>query len=301
MEEVTDECDECECIICRADIEDNSDDDSAEDHRGLPCGHAQWHAECILTWLSGQNTCPICRAEVPDSHPLNESLSARRQVVVEAYLEEQRQTLQTQVHVIEGELLAFRSQLEQLHSEHAELCDAIQRLQLHQEEARLSAERMRLHLEHAELCEAMRGLRRRQEASEARDPLEALRALAAPEQSQPREQSADDAKALLDRLRGAVLRLPCTATQVFQTLAAPGAGKLGIGEVERVLSGLEARVTHAVVSEAFSQLDTDNSGFVEEEDWLTALRLPRVDALVHSSRRRHRALILSLSRRALSS
>lgn len=84
------------------------------------------------------------------------------------------------------------------------------------------------------------------------------------------------AQAVLRRLRGAVLHAPLPALEVFQGLAAPR-GRLDEGEAVRVLRSLEAEIPSAVSARAFELLDANASGFVEESDWMTALRLPRVE------------------------
>jgi len=49
----------CNCAICR---------DSfvvGDSVHKLPCNH-EFHAGCILLWLKGNNTCPICRLQLPE-------------------------------------------------------------------------------------------------------------------------------------------------------------------------------------------------------------------------------------------
>ncbi|CAL1162784.1 unnamed protein product, partial [Cladocopium goreaui] len=42
-----------ECVICCGEVS----------HVGcfLPCGHCQWHQECISDWLTRRSICPLCR------------------------------------------------------------------------------------------------------------------------------------------------------------------------------------------------------------------------------------------------
>ena len=51
--------DECEaagdCLICR---------EKMEFAKKLPCGHI-FHLDCLRMWLQHQQTCPLCRAEIP--------------------------------------------------------------------------------------------------------------------------------------------------------------------------------------------------------------------------------------------
>ena len=52
------ECCEHECSICQEKAE------AGEEWKRLPCGHT-FHGDCILPWVREHNTCPVCRAEVP--------------------------------------------------------------------------------------------------------------------------------------------------------------------------------------------------------------------------------------------
>lgn len=49
----------CNCAICRDTFMEG------DDLKMLPCNH-EFHADCILLWLKGQNTCPICRCRLPE-------------------------------------------------------------------------------------------------------------------------------------------------------------------------------------------------------------------------------------------
>ncbi|CAJ1397079.1 unnamed protein product [Effrenium voratum] len=40
----------------------------------LPCNH-EFHAGCILLWLKGSNTCPICRLQLPEAQDGEEEIS----------------------------------------------------------------------------------------------------------------------------------------------------------------------------------------------------------------------------------
>jgi hypothetical protein len=54
-----DEHTENECPICLIDYSD-------DDHKQLECpGNHKFHEICINAWLTGRNTCPICRTDVP--------------------------------------------------------------------------------------------------------------------------------------------------------------------------------------------------------------------------------------------
>jgi E3 ubiquitin-protein ligase RNF115/126 len=46
------------CAICLSDVQ------LKEETILLPCGH-MYHCKCILEWLKQNNTCPVCRFEMP--------------------------------------------------------------------------------------------------------------------------------------------------------------------------------------------------------------------------------------------
>ena len=46
------------CCVCITDIKMD------EDTLLIPCGH-MFHYECIMSWLTQNNTCPVCRFELP--------------------------------------------------------------------------------------------------------------------------------------------------------------------------------------------------------------------------------------------
>ena len=51
---------EHECAVCKDDLE------HAANCRRLPCNHL-YHSDCILPWLATNNSCPVCRFELPVS------------------------------------------------------------------------------------------------------------------------------------------------------------------------------------------------------------------------------------------
>ena len=46
------------CCICISEVK------KGEETVLLPCGH-MFHWKCCLTWLKKNNTCPVCRFELP--------------------------------------------------------------------------------------------------------------------------------------------------------------------------------------------------------------------------------------------
>lgn len=42
------------CVICLENVP------SGESHVALPCDHASWHPECVITWLHRVRRCPLC-------------------------------------------------------------------------------------------------------------------------------------------------------------------------------------------------------------------------------------------------
>ena len=51
--------DKLTCVVCREEF-----DEDGTDVVPLPCGHV-FHEGCILPWLETNNTCPVCRFELP--------------------------------------------------------------------------------------------------------------------------------------------------------------------------------------------------------------------------------------------
>jgi hypothetical protein len=52
------------CSVCLTDI--NKDQDTIL----IPCGHL-FHNDCITKWLDMNNTCPVCRYELPTDNQNN--------------------------------------------------------------------------------------------------------------------------------------------------------------------------------------------------------------------------------------
>lgn len=261
----------------------------------LPCGHGSWHQECIQQWLDQQHSCPICRARLPgfeegdsdeeldfeDAERLRERLRTRladfeqtfenqvrlqllRQRLAErmADLERERRRLESQVQRIGAELMAFGQHLARL-SENGSTTTASKRDEGCQKEngSDVSVEVG----EHSE--DTLGAIAPDAHHSNTLEPSSAC-------SMSPRlEDDERKAKDVLHRLRGAVLRTPLPAAEVFRGLAAR-TGRLGPEEAETILRTLEAAAPTRVVSRAFAILDVNNSGFVEEADWMAALQLP---------------------------
>ncbi|CAE8588931.1 unnamed protein product, partial [Polarella glacialis] len=63
----------CNCAICRDTFV------AGDEIRQLPCNH-EFHGDCILLWLKGQNTCPICRWQLPEGADGDEEQEAGDEV-----------------------------------------------------------------------------------------------------------------------------------------------------------------------------------------------------------------------------
>lgn len=246
-----------ECLVCRHDLLD------ADEKARLPCGHLHWHAPCIWQWLLERSTCPICRcetgqptgvagsddAEVASAGLLNDIDDRRRLGALHfarerlamrmADLEEERQSLEVQVRRMERELELFRSQLNHLRIERCMWAQVLNRSGGDPDVA---------------------GAGMTEEAT------------AAGTQVGGHQSAAED---LLRRLRDAVMRAPAAGDEVFRQLAAQSSGRLTLDGVGQVLSRFEPMMPAAVLRLAFGKLDIDRSGFVEEDDWMSALCLPR--------------------------
>lgn len=79
---------------------------------------------------------------------------------------------------------------------------------------------------------------------------------------------------MLTRLRGAVLRAFRPASMVFQSLA-PCNGRLAPHETTRILREFDNAISDSVAARVFSMLDVDNSGYIEQADWVSVLELPQ--------------------------
>eukprot|EP00931_Biecheleriopsis_adriatica_P008857 TRINITY_DN109995_c0_g1_i2.p1 TRINITY_DN109995_c0_g1~~TRINITY_DN109995_c0_g1_i2.p1 ORF type:complete len:296 (+),score=44.99 TRINITY_DN109995_c0_g1_i2:107-889(+) len=233
------------CVICQHAVVDG------EVTRALLCGHSSWHESCLLQWLREQRSCPICRAQLPGYRSslepedgaldeLNERLDNFREHLAGRLevLERERQTLQIQMQSIGAELALFGTQVARLHLERLAFRSTL--------------------LTQTDVFEA--------------ESDDAVQVEECDDDEDKKEEKAQD---MLCRLRGAVLRTPVPAVEVFRTLAGR-TGRLGPEQAARVLRGLEEAIPHSVVSRAFAIMDVDGSGFVEEEDWMAALCLPRM-------------------------
>jgi len=188
-------------------------------------------------------------------------------------LEEERRGLEMQVHRMEEDLSNFRLQLRGATvptqvpvPEFASVHSALQELaadwraaqQLHEEVFREVSEMP----EEGQVDEASQNSGE-QAVSSYGEELESVRSAA---------------EALLERLRSAVLRAPTSSVEVFRELASESGGRLNSSMLARLLSKFEPSVPVAVVDAAFGRLDQEGKGYVEENDWLLGLNLPRLGA-----------------------
>lgn len=267
------------CVICCGGLS------QGQSTRKLPCGHGNWHEACILQWLVERCTCPICRAAVPELDFLNMNfngdpsgaagaaaevvrlLDTRARLAQRmAELDGERQALEDQVGRIELELATLRGQLARLHAEREALHLAIQPAE---PTPRAGQQTSLAEPEEADVDDTESSVSSADELSHQAES----------QQTDVNSSScAAQAGALLTRLRGAVLRAPLPATEVFRALSA-GEGRLSQREAARVFRGLEASAPWGVVLQAFSLLDVNASGYIEEADWMSALQLPRMSLL----------------------
>lgn len=286
--------DEHACVICCASLA------VGDVTRRLPCGHDHWHESCVLRWLSRQRTCPICRAEVVDAR-LDEELPPR---LVDSDSDDNGDDAEVALVLAAAALVSAERRLAEQRLEAlmtlasaratamAWEAEILRALRLAARRARTLGESWRaVDAQVSLIGDELRDLRGQLDSLQAeraaRRPARTCgggRARARRRPSREAEPSPGGcqgdgveapAQAVLRRLRGAVLRAPLPALEVFQGLAAER-GKLDKREAARVLRCLEAEIPSAVSARAFELLDANASGFVEESDWMTALCLPRV-------------------------
>ena len=89
---------ENECSICHEQL--------MQDVNVLPCSH-RFHNECIESWITSHNSCPLCRA--PISEPEEEDEEALEREREEAIL--RLQDVVTQRTELEQQVMALRAQL----------------------------------------------------------------------------------------------------------------------------------------------------------------------------------------------
>lgn len=258
-----------ECIVCRSGLE------VASETCGLPCGHCQWHEECIFQWLAEQPTCPICRRRVSvqladSSGDPNIDFEATTTITVADSVDDDAASVSTvdiwgsavgvgaqsniaPVQRIEGELAGFREQLDRLSNAHAGLCDEIGRLHTQPGQGRAQAQ--------PDASPTLAGQRAGGFGNQG-FPGRFPRLLAPLPETQPVDSGvADqtDAEAMLARLQGSMIRSPTAAAEVHRILASR-VGRLGPREVNRVLQGLDTAVPRGVLERCFAAFDGANVG-----------------------------------------